>query len=410
MNAASVHSKLWEKAQPLLSKGAFPGVVNETQMAPAPLPQRRRTGVTVVGALGSLGIGAAAVLGVQAATTPTTVVGQASPAPSASAPAGYIPGHWPGSSTGSDGGTSSDTGTTTTASTAQQVGIVEINTALQYQGARAAGTGMVLTSDGEILTNNHVVDGATSISVTISSTGATYTATVVGTDPSDDVAVLQLSHASGLKTAKFSSAAASVGESVTGVGNAGGTGTLSAATGSVTALDRSITASDETGGASEQLTGLIEVDAAIQAGDSGGPLYGDDGRIIGMDTAASSGGPADGYAIPIATARAIADQIESGVDNATIHQGNPAFLGVSVADGAPGATVAGTLSGSAAESAGISAGDVITSIDGTPIGSADDLSSTLAGYAPGDRVTVTWTTAAGASESATVTLGTGPAD
>jgi S1-C subfamily serine protease len=287
---------------------------------------------------------------------------------------------------------------------------VEIDTVLQYQNARAAGTGMVLTSDGEILTNNHVVEGATSIRVTISSTGATYTATVVGTDPADDVAVLQLSHASGLKTAKLSSTHATVGESVTGVGNAGGTGTLSAATGTVTALDQSITASDQSGGGSEQLTGLIEVNAAIQAGDSGGPLYSVDGTIIGMDTAASSGGPADGYAIPIGTARAIAGQIESGVDNATIHQGNPAFLGVTMADGAGGATVAGALSGGAAERAGISAGDVITSVDGHSIGSAADLSSTLAGYAPGDRVTVTWTTAAGASQSTTVTLGTGPAD
>jgi len=361
----------------------------------------------VTGALGSLGVGAAAVFGVQAATTPTTVVGQASPAQSASAPAGFIPGYRPGTSFG---GTSSSTGTTTTASAAQQVGIVEINTVLQYRNAEAAGTGMVLTSDGEILTNNHVVDGATSISVTISSTGATYTATVVGTDPTDDVAVLQLSDASGLQTAKLSSAAASVGESVTGVGNAGGTGTLTAATGTVTALDQSITASDETGGKSEQLTGLIEIDAAIQAGDSGGPLYGDDGRIIGMDTAASSGGPADAYAIPIDTARAIADQIESGADTTTIHHGNPAFLGVSMADGATGATVAGVLSGGAAESAGITAGDVITSIDGTSIASAADLSSAMAGHNPGDRVTVTWTTATGASESATVTLGTGPAD
>src|SRR5690349_18338531 len=133
-------------------------------MTPAPLPQRRRTAWTVVGAVSSLGIGAAAVLGGQAATTPTTVVGQASPAQSASAPAGFIPGNRPSTSTG-----------TTTASTAQQVGIVEINTVLQYQNAQAAGTGMVLTSDGEILTNNHVVEGATSISVTISSTGATYT-------------------------------------------------------------------------------------------------------------------------------------------------------------------------------------------------------------------------------------------
>jgi S1-C subfamily serine protease len=129
-----------------------------------------------------------------------------------------------------------------------------------------------------------------------------------------------------------------------------------------------------------------------------------------MDTAASSGGPSDAYAIPIDSARAIADRIESGVDDATIHQGNPAFLGVSMTDGAGGPTVAGVLSGGAAESAGITAGDVITSIDGTAIASAADLSSAMAGHNPGDGVTVTWTTATGASESATVTLGTGPAD
>jgi S1-C subfamily serine protease len=368
--------------------------------------------VVAAGAIGSLGIAAAAVFGVHAATASSTVVGQASPAQSASAPAAFGPGFRPGgsgSSTGTLGGTTS-AGTTTTASAAQQVGIVEIDTVLQYQNAEAAGTGMILTSDGEILTNNHVVDGATSISVTVTSTGVTYTAVVVGTDPTDDVAVLQLADASGLQTADLSTEAATVGDAVTGVGNAGGTGTLTAATGTVTALDQSITASDEAGGNAEQLSGLIEIDAAIQAGDSGGPLYDDAGTIIGMDTAASSSGPADAYAIPIGTATAIAAQIESGVDNATIHQGYPAFLGVSLQDGASGATVAGVLSGGAAESAGITAGDVITAIDGTPVTSADDLSSVLALFDAGDRVSVAWTTAAGTSETATVPLGTGPAD
>jgi S1-C subfamily serine protease len=374
--------------------------------------------VVTAAALGSLGLAAVTVFGVHEATSTTAVVGSASAAQGANEPAGFVPGYGRGgwfSDGGGDtsGGTASD-GTAaadgTTASSAQQVGIVEIDTVLQYQNARAAGTGMVLTSNGEILTNNHVVDGATSITVTIASTGTTYTATVVGTDPSDDVAVLQLSHASGLQTAKLSTAAAKVGESVTGVGNAGGTGTLTAASGTVTALDQSITATDEGGGNPEQLTGLIETDAAIQAGDSGGPLYGSAGTIIGMDTAASSGGASQGYAIPIVKAEAIAKQIESGVDNATIHQGLPAFLGVSVQDTTGGAGIAGVLSGGPAEQAGLAAGDVVTGIDGTTIGSADDLSSTLQGYDPGDRVSVTWTTADGTSQTATVTLATGPAD
>jgi S1-C subfamily serine protease len=382
-------------------------------MTPTQLPTRRRTRAVAAGALGTVGLAAAAVFGVDQATASTTVAGQASPAQSAPAPAEFIPGHgrfgWPDGAGTSTGGGSTSTATTTATAT-QQAGIVEIDSVLQYQGAEAAGTGMVLTSDGEILTNNHVVDGATSISVTVSGTGATYEATVVGTDPADDVAVLQLEDASGLQTANFSTSEATVGESVTGVGNAGGTGTLTAATGTVTALEQSITATDETGSNAEQLTGLIETDAAIQAGDSGGPLYGEDGTIIGMDTAASSTGAADAYAIPIDDARAIAEQIEAGVDDATIHQGYPAFLGVSTQDGATGAAVAGVLSGGAAESAGITAGDVISSVDGTTVTSSADLGSVLAGHEPGDRVTVSWTTASGTAGSATVTLGTGPAD
>jgi S1-C subfamily serine protease len=282
---------------------------------------------------------------------------------------------------------------------------------LQYQRAEAAGTGMILTSNGEVLTNNHVVQGATKITVTVVSTGTTYTATVVGTDPTDDVAVLQLRHASGLKTVSISTAAAKVGESVTAVGNAGGTGgTPSAAPGQVTALNRSITATDESGGNAERISGLIETDAAVQAGDSGGPLYDSSGKVIGMDTAASSGPVADGYAIPIGTATAIAGKIESGVDNATIHQGYPAFLGVSVQDGDGGAAVAGVASGSAAEAAGLAAGDVITSVGGQAVTSADSLSTAIDSYSPGQRVTVSWTDTSGAAHSATVTLGTGPAD
>jgi len=169
-------------------------------------------------------------------------------------------------------------------------GLVDIDTTLGYSQEEAAGTGIVLTSNGEILTNNHVIDGATTISVTDVGNGKTYSASVVGYDKTKDVAVLQLHGASGLQTATIDTSTASVGETVVGVGNAGGTGgTPSAAGGTVTALNQSITASDEGDGTSEQLTGLIETNANIQAGDSGGSLVNSAGQVIGMDTAASSG-------------------------------------------------------------------------------------------------------------------------
>jgi S1-C subfamily serine protease len=367
-----------------------PYVVPPLPSAPAPVgpPPHRRTGAAVAGALGALGVAAAVVIGVSTSGG-TTVVGVGSPA---------------------DGGSS----TTALATEDQQIGVVDIDTVLGYRNGEAAGTGMVLTSDGEILTNNHVIQGATKVTVTVVSTGRTYTASVVGTDPSDDIAVLQLDDASGLQVADFSDEDATIGEAVTAVGNAGGTGgTPSAVSGTVTALDQSITATDETGDNPEQLTGLIETDADVQAGDSGGPLYDTaSGEIIGMDTAASTGGQVDGYAIPIASALSVAEQITSGVDSATIHQGLPAFLGVSVssATGTDGAAVAGVVAGGPADSAGMAAGDVITAVGRTAIGSADDLTGVLAGHDPGDTVSVTWTDSTGTSHTAAITLASGPAD
>jgi S1-C subfamily serine protease len=188
------------------------------------------------------------------------------------------------------------------------------------------------------------------------------------------------------------------------------TGSTSAAAGTVTALDQSITATDESGQDAEQLTGLIEIAAHVEAGDSGGPLYDAEGEVTGMDTAASSTGR-QAYAIPIATALSIADQIVDGVDDATIHQGYPAFLGISMqSSGTTGAMVIGVVSGGPADGAALAAGDVITAIGGTTITSADDVSTALTGQDPGDPVTVTWTDTAGQSLSATVTLATGPAD
>jgi len=317
----------------------------------------------------------------------------------------------PGSGSGSSGSSSQQRATA-----AEQVGVVDVDTVLGYQNAEAAGTGTVVTANGEVLTNNHVVDGATKITVTVVSTGTTYTAKVVGTDPTEDVAVLQLVDASGLQTANYGADDhLAVGQSVTGVGNAGGVGgTPSAADGKITALNKSITASDAGGGNAERLTGLIETDADIQSGDSGGPLYDSSGAIIGMDTAASTTGTQTtaGYAIPIEHALAIADRIESATaSTSTIHLGNPAFLGVSVeAAGGQGAGVAQVATGTPAARAGLVAGDRITAVDGVQVRTPAALVKALGAYRPGDSVTIAWTDAFGKKHIAKVALASGPAD
>ena len=316
------------------------------------------------------------------------------------------------------------TSTPASATTAQELGVVDIDTVLGYDGAQAAGTGLVLTSSGEILTNNHVVEGSTSITVTVVATGQSYQASVVGTDLTADVAVLQLGGASGLSTANLAGSAVTVGDAVTGVGNAGGVGgTPAASPGTVTATDRQITTQAEGSAAAETLTGLIETDADIQAGDSGGPLFNAADQVVGIDTAAEQGGyTTAGYAIPISTAVSIAGRIESGQGSTTITIGYPAFLGVQVSPTTTGggyrslqptttagALISGVVTGGPAERAGLTAGDTITGIDGTAIGGTADLTSVLAGHTPGQTVTITWTDTTGSVHTAAVTLATGPA-
>ncbi|MBF4460926.1 trypsin-like peptidase domain-containing protein [Rathayibacter sp. VKM Ac-2878] len=318
-------------------------------------------------------------------------------------------------------GSASQATTATPATTAQISGVVTITSDLTYQDARSAGTGIVLTSDGMILTNNHVVEGATSISVTVESTGRSFTARVVGTDKTQDIAVLQLENASGLTPASLDTDGTSVGDAVTAVGNAEGTGDLVSAPGTITALRQQITTQPESGISSESLVGLIQVDADIVPGDSGGPLLDSDGRVVGIDTAASSGS-ADvaGFAIPISTALDIVATIEAGADTATVEIGYPAFLGVALsahADALPGrgtpsasggAAIGGVIEGTPAAEAGLVAGDTVTSLDGAAVSSSDQLSAALAKREPGESVSLTWTDAEGASHSATVTLADGP--
>jgi S1-C subfamily serine protease len=314
-------------------------------------------------------------------------------------------------------------------------GLVDVNSTFSYQGGQGAGTGIVLSSNGEVLTNNHVIDGATKVSVTDVGNGKTYNASVVGYDPSHDLAVLQLQGASGLQTAKLGdSSKTAVGDPVVAVGNAGGTGGTPTSTGgSITALNRSITAGDEAGGSSEQLSGLIQVNANIQPGDSGGSLVNGSGEVIGVDTAASQGSTLtssgnQGFAIPINQALATAKAIEASHGSSDVHLGPTAFLGAELSpsnnqsaslgyggsDGgfgssnASGAPLAGVVSGGPLAEAGIAAGDTITSIDGTTIDSSSTVSSTLIQHHPGDKVQVGWVDSSGQSHTTTVTLASGP--
>jgi len=255
---------------------------------------------------------------------------------------------------------------------------------------------------------------------------------VVGYDQTKDIAVLQLEGASGLKTVSLgNSATAAAGQSVVAIGNAGGKGgTPSVVTGQITAVNQSITASDQGSGTTEQLSGLIEDNADIQPGDSGGPLLNSYGQVIGIDTAASSGTgfqfesqqsqATQAFAIPIDEGLSLASQIEAGDASSTVHIGATGFLGVEVTPASnaasegiqtgSGAAVAGVLPGSAAQSAGIAAGDVITSVDGQAVSSPTTLQTAMEQYHPGDKVTIGWADQSGQTHSATVTLATGPAD
>ena len=296
-------------------------------------------------------------------------------------------------------------------------GVVVIETNLGYQDAQAAGTGMVLTSSGTVLTNNHVIRGATQIRVVDPTTGRGYKAQVVGYDTADDVAVLQAAGASNLKTIPLGdSSSLSTGDAIRALGNAGGTGSLRSATGTVTGIGRGITVSDDQGG-SESLSGMIETNAPIQPGDSGGPLMNSSGQVVGMDTAASvaNGSPQEaataGYAIPIDKAMSIASQITHGQASTAIHIGGTAFLGVEVeADsyGSPGAVVTSVVPGSPADTAGLTPGDMITAVGDQSVSSPEGLTEIVATQKPGAPVSATYVDQYGATQTANVALGSGP--
>ncbi len=409
---------------------------------PPPQPPRRRHrglagGVVVVLLLAAIGLGVGVGHAVWTSSAPA--VNRTSPTPSTGPNFGGSPfgSGQPFAGPSSNGNSSEGAGgPSDVAAIAAKVdpALVDINGNFSYQSDVGAGTGIVLTSDGEVITNNHVIDGATKLSATDVGNGKTYGVTVVGYDPSADIAVLQLQGASGLQTATMGdSSKVAKGQGVVAIGNAGGTGgTPTSAGGSITALDQSITAQDGLDGSSEQLSGLLETNAHIQPGDSGGSLVDTSGRVIGIDTAASTGfsfqaSPTQGYAIPINEALSIAKQIEANKSSSEVHVGPTAFLGVLITGGQStggagnpfgfgngnsspsGVTVYQAISGTGAQQIGLAQGDVITSFDGHPVSSNSDLSHIILGLRPGQNVPIAWVDTTGQSHTATVTLGSGPA-
>jgi S1-C subfamily serine protease len=396
-------------------------------------------------------LGASAVLGLQARNRSTTSQSENIPSPN--------------SSTGGNTSTSSINARAVAAKVTP--GVVDITANLRYTGQVFEGTGIVLSPGGLVLTNNHVVSGATRLMVTVVSTGRQYTGEIVGTDASQDVALIRMVGASGLRTVQVgNSDRVMLGTQVVALGNAGGAGGAPTVTsGSITAIRRTITASDAGSNSSETLHNMLQTNAPIAEGDSGGPLADGAGQVIGMDTAANTqplggAGTSQGFAIPINRALAIAHQMAAGQGSATIRIGWPAFMGVAVASStgngpsasntpqqqlqqldqqaseaggginsnasclisdsgnpvpgriAPassGTLIAGVFCNAPAHRAGLGGGDVIQAVNGQPVTAPASLTRVLTRFHPGQQVSVTWMDTSGQRHTTPVTLIAGPA-
>ena len=343
-------------------------------------------------------------------------------------------------------------------------GIVDVASNLQDLQETARGTGFVIhAAAGLILTNNHVIDQATGVTVTLVTSDRSYPARVLGYDAADDIALLQVRGATGLEAVRTGDSAAAVaGMPVLAIGNeAGQGGSPTVAPGVISGLGRTIVASDQSSGLHETLFGMLQTSADIRPGDSGGPLADAAGRVIGIDTAAGGSTVYSGYAIPIDQALPIARQIAAGRaggtgktgtgksgtgKSSTVHIGLPAFLGVLLPDstqqrprpaGAPGAAAgrrgerprqrlrhreppgrAGRgrrRPGPARWSTGCSAGrwparpgsapgTSSPRWGGTSVSSPGSLTALLRRYHPGSTVPLAWTGPDGSPHTAVVTL------
>lgn len=378
---------------------------------PSPAPKRRRARAAIVAVIALVAGGAAAVAiesqrdsGTTTETTATTAATPTTTGTNEALPT-----------------VASNPTTTKSLDTDAIVALVDpavVDITTTVDGGKAAGTGMVLTPSGLVLTNNHVIEGATEIRVQIGGSGPSYTARVVGYDPTHDVALIQVDDVSELTTVTVGNTdTLAEGDRVVAIGNAlGSSGPHAVSTGSIDALDQSITANDLTGD-SENLSGLIQFDASIQPGDSGGPLVNSSGQVIGINTAASVGfrrglESTAGFAIPIDGALDIAAKIQAGEGSPTIHIGDRAILGIQIIGAGPfgesGVRVAAVTAGGPAAEAGIERGSVVTTIDDTAIGTVEDLEAALFQRHPGDTVSVTWTDSDGVSHTASLQLIVGP--
>ncbi len=474
--------------QPPAGPGGFGGPTSPMPPMP-PRPPRRRVGllsyVGVALAAGALGAGTVVALyhpaaSSSAAPAPSSSAVAPAPAPSSAAP---LPSYSVPGTTASE------------AAILKKVapGLVIINTTLQFDAEQAAGTGMVISTGGRVLTNNHVIEGATKISATVVSTGRTYPVKVVGYDVTGDVALLQMQGAAGLHTVPVGdSAQVKTGDSVVAMGNAQGQSEIVPATGQITGVNQTITADDQGGAiSSETLHGMFETNANVVSGDSGGPLANSAGRVIGMDTAGNDVGfsqqqAATGFAIPINTALAVVRQIDAGQATSVITIGYPPFIGIYISKGSStspqaqaaqeqqntnggsgnfpgfgngsgngsgnggsgnggsgsggsgaggsgaggnascytsdanlavpssiasvnsGTLVIGTICSSPAAAAGLTAGSVITTVNGQAVGSPDDLTGIVSKYRPGTTISLTWVTPSGQHKTGSLALTAGP--
>lgn len=301
-------------------------------------------------------------------------------------------------------------------------GLVQITTMMDFQGIVGNGTGIVVSPEGQVITNHHVVQGANAIKVLSLANGQRFDADVLGYDRADDIAVLQLRGASGLPVAPLGNSNTLVlGEPVLTIGNANGTGNpLTHETGVVTDLNRSIAAEDELTGSKNEMGGLIESSTNLRAGDSGGALVNSAGQIVGMNAAATLNFRVDGestpggagFAIPINRVVDIANQIRGGAATPAVHIGPSAILGVGISatgqSRSGGLPVRSVLRAGPADQVGLRPGDIITTLDGTPIDSATTLTALLDQRYPGNVIDLNWVDQAGIPHNAKVTLTAGP--